>query len=157
VEPGPGSSKATDARAAQMSFILLKVRSRAFNEAYNLFFSVLFYNAMLGIIILSYMLLSVDELPTLVICCIFVCDSCMIVVGHFMFALATESNILSIKVLQLSIDKCSHSKYDLKVWKAMAPLRVDVGNVCSFETKEFLLFIWGDVVVSSIIDLLIAT
>jgi len=29
----------------------------------------------------------------------------------------------------------------------MKPLQIYVGQVCSFETREFLLFIWGEVVI----------
>jgi len=38
----------------------------------------------------------------------------------------------------------------------MRPVQIRVGPFCTFETKEFNLYIWGDVVVNTIIDLSLA-
>jgi len=80
-----------------------------------------------------------------------------IVVFHLLFSLATELHLQSAKIISVCSEKLNpFSDDDKKFWEAMNPLTFVVGSVCSFESREFTLFIWREVVIATVIDLLIA-
>ena len=112
---------------------------------------------MLAIVVLTFITFNSADYPLILLFGVVVADIVAVVAGDFIFTLATGAHILSKELINISA-KVSRgiSQYDTKFWSGMTPLRVEVGNVCTFETKEFLLFIWGQVVILNIINLLIA-
>jgi len=142
-------------RTNQTEYIRIKVLSQTFEPTYNLFFTVYCYNALLTVIALTYLMFSGSEVPALVLFLVALADICSVFIASYIFSQATESHLASKKVFRLSNNRAL--KGDYKFWTGMRPIVVGVGGQCSFETREFLLFIWGDVVVTTIINLLIAT
>jgi hypothetical protein len=102
------------------------------------------------------MILNPSHLPILVLFVLIVGNFEMLVTLHFILCLATRSHLLTREFIRTSIGNQNGSRMDLKFWKSMMPLKVQAGPFCSFETKQFLLFIWGEVVVKRIVDLLLA-
>jgi len=134
------------------AYIQLQVLSKAYGEALGLLFSAAFYTVIITVILLSFLIVKGQSLPVFLRIMVISTDIAIFSFGYYIFSLATESSILSAKF----IANCKASGEDSKFWCGMRPIRVGIGQVCSFETKEFLLVIWGEVVVSKLIDLLIA-
>jgi hypothetical protein len=109
------------------------------------------------VVALTYLLFNSSTLPVIVLLMVAGADLGIIIFGHFIFTLATDTHLISKEFLEeSSANSRSATNVDGKFWAGMRPIRVWAGFICSFETKEFLLFIWGDVVISTLIDLLIA-
>ena len=130
--------------------------SHAYLDTYKYLFAGIFTYVLSAIVVLSYLVLNSSKLPFIVVIALVGGDFALIVVANFIFTQATDAHLLSMKVIDHWLDGKNLSKVDRKFWEGMKPLCVAVGSVCTFETKEFLLFIWGEVVVSKIIDLLLA-
>jgi len=144
--------RSTEYAGMKTTYFQLKVLSKAYSEVLSLLFSATFYTIIITVILLSFLLVKGQSLPVFLRIMVISTDVIIFSFGYYIFSLATESNILSAKF----IGKCKDSGEDSKFWGGMRPIRVGIGQVCSFETKEFLLVIWGEVVVLKLIDLLIA-
>jgi len=136
-------------------YLQLTVLNRIFMETYSPLISFLFFNAILAIISTSFVILRGSYLPALLLILAVGGDLSVILLLHFIFSLFTSSHILSKKLVQIGKEE-SGSEYNSKFWAGMQPLRVGAGGTCSFETREFLLCIWLNVVMAKLIDLLIA-
>jgi len=73
---------------------------------------------------------------------ILVADAVTTVAANFLLSISTDLHISSKEFIRISIKEAKRkSQSYLKFWKGMKPLQVYDGQVCSFETREFLLFI----------------
>jgi len=114
-------------------------------------------SALSAIVVFTYLVINYSKLPVLVLLTFGLADIFLAVVSQFIFSQATEVHLLSARVINRYLSESQRtSSADRKFWEGMKPLSVAVGEVCSFETKEFLLFIWAEVIISKIIDLLVA-
>ena len=150
-----GHGDASCSRRLQLNYVKMQVLGCAYNDTYNFFFSIMFFHLVIGVIAATYCILNAECLPSFMIAILVVADVSVISSGHFMFSSATSSYQLSRQVLNAATTRGNFRlNEDRKFWREMKPIRVDIGNFFSFETREFLLVIWGNVVVSKIIDLL---
>jgi len=141
-------------KAAFMKVVIL---GRAYREALQLFLTTCFFNVILAIIVLTFILINGKSLPLILLCALLVAEVIATATASFLFRISTDLHISSKEFIQISAEQANgRSGLDSKFWKGMKPLKIDVAQVCSFETREFLLFIWGEVIISRIIDLLIA-
>jgi len=144
-------------QCSSLNYLKVKCLCEAFQQLFGLIFSVMFYNTLLCTIYLSFILIRSDSLPLLIIIPIFGADSILLNVGYLFSSLTTKSHLLTKEIISAST-KSSHGiplvRY--KFWKSMKPFKAYAGQFCSFETKEFILFLGGEVVVKKIIDLLVA-
>jgi hypothetical protein len=145
-------SKAT----AQSHYMQLQIMNHVYNETYNTMFAALLFNMVVAMVALTFIFLKSTDMHPFLRISFGIADLCAILLAYYIFSLAVEVHILSNEFLKITLDSCTaSSSVETKFWKSMQPLRVGAGRVCTFETKEFLLFIWGDVVISKLIDLLI--
>jgi len=121
-------------------------------------FVKIFSTSVMIVIILFTFLLVKDgaNLPIMLTVMIASSDCVGGMVTHYIFSLATSLHILSKEIISISIKQSRGYAHDSCFWKSMKPLKVGLGNICTFETREFLLYIWGGVIISKITDLLIA-
>jgi len=97
------------------------------------------------------------NLPLLILFLCFVADILATVTAIFLFSISTHLHLSSKDFIKISVNETKgRSGLHSKFWKGMKPIKIHVGQVCSFETREFLLFIWGEVVIAKLIDFLIA-
>jgi len=141
-----------DGNGGKTAYLQLRVISTAYKEAFDLVFSAAFYAIITIVIAFTYLLLKGHGLPLFVRIIVILTDLTVFSFGYYTFGVVTNINVLSRKFIK----NRSAAGEDSKFWAGMLPLRVGIGGTCTFETKEFLLVIWGDVVVSTLIDMLIA-
>jgi len=137
----------------QSDYMRLKVFSKAFHETYNFIFSVVFCNVIIIVVLLSYVTFHGGKMPWVVMLGVYIANICVIVLAHKLFSLAIDSHLLSQQLIQTCRDS---GKFDSRFWKGMRPIRMGVLGVCTFEECGFLLYIWGEVVIATLIDLLLA-
>jgi len=142
-------------RIHQLNYIRLKVLCQAFNETYTVFLSFLLYTMVGAIIGSTYLVLRSARMPLILQIMVCLGGTFYILLGYYILSQATEAHLISKQFLQVSRthsgDPCQAG---FKFWKGMRPLRTGAGNVCTFETKEFILFLFGDVIMSTLIDIL---
>jgi len=140
----------------QIEYLKVKVMSHVYNESYQGLISFSFFNILAAVIALTYAVLR-NEIPPSLLVPTILADFCVFIVGNSLFVFPTDSFLLSKKILvDIKTNAFESTQEDTKFWVGMTPLKVKIGNVCSFETKGFLVFLWGEVVIITIIDLLIA-
>jgi len=143
-------------------YLKIRIICQEFLQAYHHFVGFGFFNLLTGIIVLTFVIFNSADIPVFLAFLIFLADVIAVIAGNFLFSLATDLHLLSQVLIKISLGQCRgrgrgrRVRYQ-KFWTGMRPLRVEIGIICSFETREFLLVIWGNVVISKIIDLLIAS
>lgn len=133
----------------------MKCLFEAYQDFFGIIFSVMFYSTFLSVIYFSFVLLSSESLPILIIIPMCGADSVLFVIGYLLSGLTTRSHLLSKELVAVSTRSVT-TLYDHKFWKSMRPVKAYAGQFCSFETREFILFLGGEVIMKSIIDLLVA-
>jgi len=132
------------------------ILGQAFRSAFLEIITFVFFNMILAIIVLTFIAINGKDLPLVLLFAILLSDAVNIVAANFFFNISTELHLSSKEFIKISIKEAKRkSEAYSKFWKGMKPLRIGVGQVCSFETREFLLFIWGQVVLTRLIDLLL--
>jgi len=140
-----------------MAYLRIRIIDQEFAEAFKIILQIDVSHVLVGIISLTFVVLNGADFPVVLIFGILVADIISVVMGNYLFNLSVELHLLSYEFIRISAKNCNGvSDFDSKFWEGMKPVRVEIGHVCSFETREFLLYIWGVVVISRIIDLLIA-
>jgi len=153
---GGNSANSDSHHIQELNYLKMKIFCNSFTETYTRLFTILFFNLLTSSIFMTYIILNPLGQPITVTFCLSLCVTTAVTLCHCTFSIATNSNLLSKKLIRNSLQFYDGiSKIDKTFWYGMSPLKLDVG-FCSFESKEFLLYVWGEVVIKSIIDLLIA-
>jgi len=138
-------------------YLEMRVLGQINRDTFEVVFSALFYNMVSAVVALTYLLFNSSQLPLIVLFMVGGADAGIIIFGNFIFTLATDAHLLSADFLQRCLAHCASSQSpERKFWMGMKPLTISAGDFCSFLSKEFLLVIWGDVVISTLIEVLIA-
>jgi len=152
-----GSSETEFQYFLQSKYMRLRILKEVFRETYGNLFTIVICSMLAAIIISGYLMVNSTDRPLILefmIACGILCSTLLL---YYILLLATRLNIQSKEFLKLNIGRrYGLSNFDRKFWSAMTPLKIGAGIVCSFETKEFLLTIWGKIIIIKIIDLLIA-
>jgi len=140
------------------SFIQIKVLLQEFQITSDIRMKTLFLSLLIITITFTFVLLkSGAEFSLTFVVVMLLTDATALFISNYTFMLVTRFHILSKEIITRSVRQSKgESKYESKFWKGMSPLRFKVGNFCTFETMEFLLFIWGEVILTKIIELLVA-
>jgi len=139
------------------SFMESKVLSQIYNESFGVIFSIYYHTTVCVTVLIFYVLFNSTQLPMLMLIPILVAQVLCIMFIKFLLTLVTESHLLSKELIRCLGQKCCRlSPYPCRYWRGMRPLKVQVVNFFSFETRELLLKIWGEIVLVSAINLLIA-
>jgi len=139
-------------------YMQLQVLSHVYNETFGVMFKFLLYNMVVAIIAFTYLLIrSAIVMPFILVVAMVLADMCAIILAYYIFSLVTDVHILSKALLKIMLSQCKdRCSVEAKFWKGIKPLSIGAGRMCAFETKEFLLVIWGDIIIATLIDLLIA-
>jgi len=140
----------------EQNFIRLRILYSVFNQVFHVQNLVISVFTLTGLILLTYAALNSD-LPDLLRTSMLCADLIIVLLAYSSLVQITKSNILSHKII--SVNRIRYGgKGDVhqKFWKSMKPVRMGLEGVCTFETNEFLLKIWWDIIISKIIDLLVA-
>jgi len=141
--------------SAESEYARINVLFKAFMHTFSPLISTMFLLAILTIIALTYLLLQRDPLPLILIVPLITADVGAIVIVHSLLAFITSTHLSSEYLVGNGRNKVNfHSGYRLKFWEGTMPLQISFGGVCSCETSEFVLIIWLDVILKTIIDLL---
>jgi len=140
-----------------MCYLKMKCLNAAYKNVFDFVFSFVVFNFVIGVIFLTFTILRSEWLPFIMTILIFCAEAVVIMAGYFVSCQATNTHLLSKKLILMSKKEFSAglSFYDFKFWLSMKPLKVSLGGFCSFQTMEFTLFLFGDVMMKSIVDLLL--
>jgi hypothetical protein len=132
----------------------LVLLSALFDETFGVVFSLMYHALLIVSIVLTYITLNYFVLPKALVVPFACAAIAASTIGHFLFKLSTESNLISKKLISRIRAKTRAKRdYAYLSWRAKAPVYVHVKPFFRFESSEFLLVIWGDIVIKSIIDL----
>jgi len=139
-------------------YVELKSVTVAFLGESNLLITLTFLHFILEIIVFSYFLFSVAQLPLVLYFFIVVADVLIIIPLHYTLELATEIHLLSQELITNSIRQgYQHSSPQLiKFWESLQSIKLQFGYICSFDSKEFLLHVWIEVIIQTIVNLLLS-
>jgi len=145
-----------DQRNSPSNYIRIKTMCEATSHILGFIFMIFTFNGLFAIITLTYTVFNASRLPVLITIGVILADVSMYVTGRFNLSLATGLNLMSRELIRVARNRYRRvSPYHFKFWCSMRPVTISLGPFCCFETKEFLLFIWGHVVIKTIIDLLL--
>jgi len=141
---------------AEREYMRISVSFRAFREAFSLVMSVSVFALGTATIILNFIILQPVPLPPFFVVAIIIADVGIVLILFSSLVLITNCHLLSNSLVGSGRRGLpGASKPDLKFWAGMARLKVRFGGVAECETREFLLRIWFDVILQSVIDLLL--
>jgi len=152
-----GFSTTSNLPAIESEYLRILILSQSYNATYNFLFSVYFFSDISAVITLTYLLFNSSTVPAIVVLIVLLAVTCTICNLNFAISQATEAHLLSTKLITACRDSCQGGlDGEKEFWVGMRPLIVEAGGLCKFETKKFLLFIWGQIVISRLAELLIA-
>ena len=140
----------------ERDYVRIQVLFKAFQQAFSFVINVIIGVLILGIIMGSYISIKFSTtLPPFLWFISIQADIWFIIMLRMLLVLLTNAHLQSQALIKIS--KCGYIGFgkDSKFWAAIKPLRVDCGQVCSLETREFLLVIAWRVIIASTIDLLL--
>jgi len=142
-----------------IGYMRVRVLSQSYNEAFSFIFSVIYTQILIVCIFFTYLMFNFHHLPIGVLLAVLSAVVWCFSIMSFLLEQLTASHILSKKLITTGKQLYPHvgyRTYHSTFWKGMRPLKIQVGQYFSFESREFLLVIWGEVVISTIIDMMIA-
>jgi len=136
------------------TYVEIKVLLSSFKATFNSITSFIYFILILVDVTLCYVLFRRDQLPIyLVVLNVIAIVGCYVFLYSFVVPV-TNSHLLSKSLICTKKKKGSdRGELHLKFWTGMTPLNIQFGGVCASETKEFLLGLFVDVILKSVIDL----
>jgi len=142
------------------SFLKTEVLFVTIDHIFGRIFASYALNYIIAIIYTMFLLVSsAADLPSWITCTVGVTSLTFLVCALIMFKQATDAHIFMQELILANTEECRGKRvkaFAYKFWRSMRPRTTTILGLCSFETKEFLLVIWADVIVMSIINLLLA-
>jgi len=137
-------------------YLELKYLSQAYQKTLGIAFGITYNSGLIMTIFFVYLVFNCKGLSVFLIGPIVAAIICYITSQSILLTIVTESHLFSKELISDSKQICRvRLPYFQKFWRGMKPLKISVGSAFNFETKEFLLVIWGDIVLQRIIDLLL--
>jgi len=140
----------------EREYLRIKVSFKLFITIFGNLVSSWFFLGIIIIIVLTYVMLQRHvSVPMILTIGIFLADLSATIVLYALLDFITNTHFSSQSVVERWTNKVSGlSGYRLEFWKGISPIRMEFAGVCSCETREFLLIVWMDVILQSVIDLL---
>jgi len=142
----------------ESNFLQIEFLYSAFHDIFGKEFATDCVAFLISVVYTVFLIVSPAVLPIVISLVLGIAGSLIFIVIFILFDQATKSHI-RIQDLILGNRKkfrSNTSAPDYKFWKSMKPPRSTILNLCSFETREFLLVIWANVVMQGVINLLLA-
>jgi len=143
------------------SFLETQVLYSTFHAIFGRIFTSYAVNYIVAVIYLMLLLVSpAVVLPMWIKGAVVISSSSFLICALILFKQVTDSHIFMYELIAANRQKCRGESIDwgheFKFWKSMRPPRSTILGLCSFETRGFLLVIWADVIMMSVINLLLA-
>ena len=140
------------------SFLRIKVLYAAYHQIFDIVFASYSSTFVIALIFTIFLLLSPSETPSMVTFTLILATALFSIASSLLFNQVTQSHISIQKLIVVNRLKYKRqsSSYEYKFWMSMKPPVSSIFGLCTFETKEFLLFIWANVVMNGVINLLLA-
>jgi len=140
------------------SFLKIRVLYSAYHQLFDIAFASEVTNCIIVQIFSIFLLVCSAEFPAMVTFTVTLWFCLFMMAGFILFDHVTQSHISVQKLIVSNRKKyrrCA-SRYEYKFWVSMKPPVSSILGLCTFETQEFLLIIWANVVLNSVISLLLA-
>jgi len=138
-------------------YLWLKCLSKLYADTLGLLFAIIYFELLMMCIVLTYLAFNFNQLSWMTVVPVVIAAACAAFVMSSLFKQVTLTHLFAKEIIQKSMQTYKgNSHYHYLFWSGMTPLRVYVGSCFSLDRMEFLLFIWGEIVLKSIIDLMIS-
>lgn len=139
------------------NFISLRILAESFYQILYVPMFVLLTSGISEFISYAVIVLLPSDQPYALIVLLVFSDIIFGIMLHYILTLTTSVYLLSEKIIRFNIDREYHvSKHNTMFWKSMRPLKQNFGPFTYFDSMYFVLFLWGEVIMKTTIDLLIS-
>jgi len=143
---------------SESNFIQTQVLFAAYHQIFGKYFAAYCICILAAVIYMIFILVSPAVLPSMITFILMTAGALMLVAAFMVFDEPTVSHIRIQQFILANREKFrrNSSAWEYKFWRSMKPPHSTILGLCTFETKEFLLIVLADVVISAVVNLLLA-